>query len=220
MCRKNQQQRPQPLLQPEPPQLPWQKVGTDLFEWEQKHYLLVVDYYSRYIEIACLANTTTNEVLKHTKSIFVRHGIPEVLISDNGPQYTSSQFADFAKTYGFKHATSSPYMHPQTNGEAERAVGIVKRLLQKNEDPYLALLAYRATPLQCGFSPSQLLMGRNLRTTVPSTRAHRAPMLVDVDEFQKKDFDRHHGARNLPVLAEGDTVWLPDKETEGMVGER
>ena len=97
VCRKNQQQRPQPLMQPEPPQLPWEKVGMDLFEWEQKHYLLVVDYYSRYIEIARLANTMTNEVLKHTKSIYARHGIPEVLISDNGPQYASSQFAVFAQ---------------------------------------------------------------------------------------------------------------------------
>ena len=228
VCRKSLQQRPQPLLNSELPQLPWQKLGTDLFEWRHKHYLIVIDYYSRYVEIALLTSTTADEVIKHTKSIFARHGIPELLVSDNGPQYSSSLFAEFAKAYEFKHVTSSPY-HPQANGEAERAVGTVKRLLQKNEDPYLALLAYRTTPLRCGFSPSQLLMGRNLRTTVPTTRAHRTPIVVDAEELRKKerdlrerqkqDFNRHHGARKLPDLKEGDQVWLPDRATEGTVGE-
>ena len=162
---------------------------------------------------------------QHTKSIFARHGIPEILVSDNGPQHSSSLFAEFAKAYGFKHVTSSPY-HRQANGEAEHAVGTVKRLLQKNEDPYLA---YRTTSLRCGFTPSQLLMGRNLRTTVPTTRAHRTPTVVHVEELRKKerdlqerqkqDFDRHHGARKLPALKEGDQGWLPDRATEGTVGE-
>ena len=105
----------------------------------------------------------------HTKSIFAQRGIPEVLISDNGPQYSSHEYADFARSYQFKHVTSSPY-YAQSNGEAERAVGTVKSLLKKYSDPYLALLSYRSTPLQNGYSPSELLMSRTLRSTIPTTR--------------------------------------------------
>ena len=69
-CCKNQRQRAQPLIPSKLPLLPWQKVATDLFEWNQKMYLLVVDYYSRYIEVAHLVQATASEVVKYTKSIF------------------------------------------------------------------------------------------------------------------------------------------------------
>ncbi len=120
--------------------------------------LLVVDYYSRYVEIAHLSQKSSN-VIEHFKSIFARHGIPETVITDNGPQFVVQKFADFATAYKFKHVTSSPRF-PQSNGEAERAVQTIKNLLKKASDPYIALLAYRATPLQNGYSPAQLLMGR------------------------------------------------------------
>ena len=68
-----------------------------------------------------------------------------MVVSDNGPQFRAETYKRFAEEYGFKHVTSSPY-YPQGNGEAERAVGTVKRLLEKEKD--LALLAYQSTPLQ------------------------------------------------------------------------
>ena len=149
MCCKFRSQRAEPLLPTTLPDLPWQKVGTDLFEWKNSNYLLVVDYHSRWIEISRLERTTAECVIAHTSSIFARYGIPEVVVSDNGPQYTSTRYAKFAKDYGFLHFTSSPY-HPQGNGEAERAVQTVKNLLKKVDDPYKALLAYRST-LGSGF---------------------------------------------------------------------
>ena len=92
-----------------------------------------------------------------------------MVVSDNGPQFRAETYKRFAEEYGFKHVTSSPY-YPQGNGEAERAVGTVKRLLEKEKDPYLTLLAYRSTPLQNGYSPSELLMSRKLRASVPISR--------------------------------------------------
>ena len=198
-CIKSQKQRAQPLVSSSFPDLPWQKVATDLFEWKQENYLLIVDYYSRYIEIALLKRTTEEEVIRHTKSIFARHSIPEVIVSDNGPQYSSEVFRQFATDYQFQHVTSSPY-HPQSNGEAERAVGTIKQLLKKEKDPYLAILSYRSTPLQNGYSPSELLMNRKLRTVIPITRKQRTPKVPEVTtlrereeqlkEKQKRNFER------------------------------
>ena len=201
-------------------------MASDLFEWNQSIYLLVVDYHSRYIEITHVNRPTTAEVVTHLKSLFARHGIPETLISDNRPQYSSREFAKFAEEYEFRHVTTSPY-HPQGNGEAERAVRTIKNLLKKGDDPYKALLTYRTTPLQQGYSPSQLLMGRVLRTTVPTTRAQRKPRIPDlslvktedqqIKRRQKKDFDSHHGARELPPLQPGDHVWVQGRESEAEV---
>ena len=95
-CYKHQSQRAEPLIPSKLPNLPWQKLGTDLFEWDKSTYLLIVDYYSRYIEVSKLCNTSANAVILHTKSIFARHGIPKQMISDNGPQYTSEAFTQFA----------------------------------------------------------------------------------------------------------------------------
>ena len=201
-------------------------MGTDLFEWEKRNYLLVIDYYSQYIEIALLKRTTATEVIAHMKSIFARHGIPELIVSDNGPQYSSEEFSKFMREYQCQHVTSSP-LYPQSNGEAERAVKTIKDLLKKEGDPYLALLSYRATPMQIGYSPSELLMGRKLRTTVPTTREQLIPRVPDStlicerDEQQKQRqervFNMRHGARELSELVPGDTVWVPDRSSEATV---
>ena len=127
------------------------------------------------------------------------------VMSDNGPQYSSQEFSSFAEEYQFEHVTSSPH-YPQANGLAERAVQTIKGLLQKSTDPYLALLAYRSTPLPwCGFSPAQLLMGRTMRSTIPQVPQCFEPEWSYLPEFREKDalekrkqkvhFDlRHHAS--------------------------
>ena len=136
-CIKFRVQRAEPHIPSPLPNLPWQKIGTDLFEWDKATYLLIIDYYSRWIETAKLTGLSANSVINHTKSIFARYGIPETVVSDNGPQFSSEAYAQFALEYGFKHTTSSP-KHPQGNGEAERGVQTIKNLLKKEGDPYLA----------------------------------------------------------------------------------
>ena len=105
--------------------------------------------------------------------MFARYGIPDVLVTGNGPQFSSAEFAVFAKTWMFQHTTSSPY-HPQSNGKAENAVKTVKRLFTKcqqsghKRSEFLALLDWRNTPTEgVGTSPAQRLMGRRCKTLLP-----------------------------------------------------
>ena len=215
VCCRHSNQHAEPLLPSAFPDHPWQKVATDLFEWKKTNYLIVVDYYSRYIEMARLSTSTSNDVITHLKSIFARHGIPQTVMSDNGPQYAAAAFVKFAREYGFAHITSSP-RYPQSNGAAERAVRTVKSLLDKNGDPYAALLAYRSTPLENGYSLAEHLMGHKLRTTVPVALTQLVPHLPNFSklkekekqlrERQRKNFNHHHHTVNLKPLQTGDNV--------------
>ena len=214
----------QPLMPTPLPRYPWERVATDLFEQKGITYLLVIDYFSRYIEVQSLTSTTSASIIRSLKSIFARHGLPTTVMSDNGPQYSSQEFSSFAKEYQFEHVTSSPH-YPQANGLAERAVRTIKGLLQKSTDPYLALLTYRSTPLPwCGLSPAQLLMGRNIRSTIPQVPRCFEPEWSYLPEFRQKDalekrkqkanFDLRHRARPLPPLEHGQNVWV---RTDGRV---
>ena len=148
-----------------------------------------------------------------------------MVVSDNGPQFRAETYKRFAEEYGFKHVTSSPY-YPQRNGEAERAVGTVKRLLEKEKHPYLVLLAYRSIPLQNGYSPSELLMSGKLRASVLISRELLKPSVPDYAKLkardkkakdrQKRNHDKRHRAKRKS-LKPGDRVWMPDRETEAHV---
>ena len=91
-----------------------------------------------------------------------RHGIPDVLISDNGSQFCCNQFKEFSQKWEFIHVTSSP-VYPQSNGGVERAVQTAKTLMKKafesGEDPDMSLLNHRNTPRDSvSGSPAQRLM--------------------------------------------------------------
>ena len=177
----------QPMLPTPLPEYPWQQVASNLFELNKKTYILVADYNSRYVEAQSLTSTTSASVISVLKSIFARHGIPKTFVSDSGPQYTSQEMKAFTRKYNFVHITSSLY-YQQSNGLAERMVQTMKCLIGKAPDPYLALLAYRSTPLPwCGLSPAQLLMGRPLRTDVPQLPATLIPEWSYLPEFHEKD---------------------------------
>lgn len=215
-CReKKTSQRKEPLMPSELPARPWQKVAIDLFEFRRKNYLAVSDYYSRYLEILHLPTTTSSQVVAKLKATFARFGIPEVLMSDNGPQLVSAEMREFSREYDFVHVTSSPH-YPQSNGQAERAVQTAKGILRQN-DPLLALMSYRATPSSStGVSPAELLMGRKLRTTLPTLQDNLKPGWPAEEEIQQADatakqkqahfYNRRNGVRPLPPLKPGDQV--------------
>jgi len=193
-------------------------VAADLFTLNRAEHLVVVDYFSRYPEVYKLQSTSSQSIINALKTIYSRHGIPETLRTDNGPQFSSQEFQDFASKYGFTHTTSSPHF-PSSNGQAERAVQTVKRLLRSSDDPPLALLSYRATPLPwCGRSPAELLMGRQIRTVLPQTSQSLVPQWPYLTEFkrandkfkeqQKRNYDNRHRVRNLPEIPNNTDVWV------------
>ena len=128
----------------ETPDLPWEKVGVDLFNFNGWDYLITVDNYSLLWEIDVLESKRSGTVIHKLKSQFARHGIPEMCISDNGSQFSSDEFRELSHQWNFKHITSSP-KYPQSNGKVEAAVKSAKTILKKSwkarTDPYLALLA-------------------------------------------------------------------------------
>ena len=223
ICVRESSHRREPLIPSKPPDYPWQKIGTDLFYLKKSNYILIIDYFSRFIEVIKLKSTTSQSIIEALRSVFSRYGIPETVISDNGPQYSSNEFDTFAKKYNFHHVTSSP-LFPQSNGQVERAVQTVKRLLKRSDDAYMALLTYRSTPLPwCNLSPSELLMGRRLRTTLPIVKDQLAPPWPYLDEFQKlneqfkqrqkADYDRRHRSHHLPAIPNDTEVWVTSGAT-------
>ena len=179
--------------------------------------LIVVDYFSKFMEVNYLSSLSSSETISALKSVFARHGIPEVVRSDNSLQYDSAEFAKFAKDWEFKHVTSSP-LCAQSNGEAERAVQTAKNLLLKEDDPARALLAYRSTPLQGGKSPSELLFGRQIRCTLPCLPESLQPTWPGIEDWkweeserkmkQKYYYDAQHRVKELHPLQPGDHVWI------------
>ncbi len=214
------------LLPSEFPSRPWSSVAADLFQMESKQYLVIVDYFSRFFEVAKLTSTTSEAVVEHFKSIFARHGIPEVVRSDNGPQFASEWFRVFAHDWGFSHVTSSP-LFPQSNVEVERAVRTIKNLLKKSGDAYLALMAYQAAPLANGYSHSELLMGKKIRTPVPVVPSQLSPKWADFKTLEKKEqlyrqkqhqnYNRRHKEHDMVQLQPGNHVWIKDTLEKGTV---
>ncbi|UYV83552.1 K02A2.6-like [Cordylochernes scorpioides] len=165
-------------------------------------------------------------VILHTKSIFARHGIPELVRTDNGPQFKNYLFQNFGKRYGFRHITSSP-KYLQNNGMTESAVKMIKARLKKSHDPYLGLLAYRTTPLENGFSPSELLMGTKLRSDLPTHPDLLKLTLVNQGllnqkeykyrERERRSYNNHWKVRNQKEFDVGDRVWVRDLKVPGTI---
>ena len=173
--RSNQRE---PLIPQHVPERPWATVAADIFYYKGRDYLLVVDYFSKYPEVARLTSKNSEAVILAMKDMFSRHGIPERLIAYNMP-FSSLKFKNFASDWEIEVVTSSPH-YPKSNGLVERNVQTVKQLLRKadesKQDAFLALLEFRSTPISgMEDSPAELLMSRKLRTRLPTFKSLLEP---------------------------------------------
>ncbi|KAK7899105.1 hypothetical protein WMY93_019958 [Mugilogobius chulae] len=215
-CRSVDTKQQKETLQPhEITSRPWSKVGTDLFTFDDKEYLLTVDYYSNFWEVDYLPDTKSITVIRKLKAHFARQGIPDIIFSDNGPQYSSAEFANFSRKWEFTHKTSSPG-YPQSNGKAESAVKTAKRLMRKaklaGQDPYLAILDHRNTPTQgLDTSPAQRLLSRRTRTLLPIRDSLLEPEVTNnrsglLKNQQRQSKYYNQTAKDMDSLKPGDAV--------------
>ena len=223
VCAEFQARNPrQPLQTHEIPERPWSRVAADLFILHGKSYIALVDYFSDFIQVAELPDTTSSSVIQFLKEQYSPHGIPDCLVTDNGSQIVSQEFMQFATDWEFKHVTSSP-RYPRSNGKAESAVKIVKSLFKKafkdNRDPWLALLDYRNTPTEgMKSSPTQRLMSRRTRTLLPTATSLLQPKVLEgVNEKikvkkQKAKYHQYCTARTLPEIKIGQEVRVAPQE--------
>jgi hypothetical protein len=216
ICNKYHNEQPkEPLIPHAVPQRPWQKVGADIFSFARRDYLLIVDYYSKYPEVALLDDKTASSVIRQFKLMFARHGIPEELVADNMP-FASKAVTEFAVEWDFKIVTASP-TYPQSNGQSERHIQTIKKLFKKaadeGSDPHIALLQYRNAPISgLDVSPAQLLFSRKLRTKLPATVQSLQPIVVNRTsqllnrQLRQKHYYDASGTRMLPSLQPGDVI--------------
>ncbi|XP_043234787.1 uncharacterized protein K02A2.6-like [Amphibalanus amphitrite] len=109
---------------------PWQRIHLDFAgPVEGRFYVVVIDSYSKWMEIAPMKTITTEKTIEYLLNLFARWGLPHQLVTDNGPQLVSKDFEGFLERNGIKHSVTAPYK-PSTNGAAERAVGCLKNLLK------------------------------------------------------------------------------------------
>lgn len=157
------------------PETPWHRVHLDFAgPFMNTYFLLIVDAHSKWLEVFQMYAITTSKTIKILREVFARFGLPATIVTDNGTQFTSGEFAEFIRANGIQHKYSAPY-HPSTNGQVERYVQVVKNGLKAmaNEtgdlDQKLAnlLMQHRKTPHPLtGASPAELMLKCAFRTRI------------------------------------------------------
>ena len=154
------------MLPREIPLLPWQYIGADIAEFEGKAYLVVIDYYSKYIEALRMNGKKAGHIIKALREMFSRHGYSETFTADNNP-FNSKEMDEYATRCSFRIVHPRP-LYSQSSGRAEKAVGIVKGIFGKGCDLNEALMVYRNTPISnFPYSPNQMILSHQVRTKLP-----------------------------------------------------
>ena len=205
------------LNQHEVPDRQWEKIGIDLFKFEEKDYLITVDYLSNFWEVDRLKDTSAGTIIKKLKPHFARNGLPTTVFSDNAAVFQSEKFCSFARDYDFVLDNNSPY-HSQSNGKVESAVKTAKSLMRKNKsgDPFLALLNHRNTPSKdTNTSPAQKFFNRRTRTLLPTHSNLLSPRVsIDSDRAKIKESQQTSKAyydkrsKDLKPFEKGESVMI------------
>jgi hypothetical protein len=188
------------------PDAPWKRIHVDFAgPFYGKMFFIVVDAHSKWPEVVMMSSTTSQSTIEALRSIFAHHGLPEQLVSDNGPQFISEEFSHFVQENGIKHVLCAPY-HPSSNGLAERFVQTFKRAMKAGEGDGKSLnhrlsdflFDYRSSEhATTAVSPSELLFQRKLRTRFDLLRPDTKSVVTSKQADQKMGHDKHSKLRSL-----------------------
>lgn len=193
------------------PGRPWSRVHLDfLGPLYSKTYLIAVDAMSKWIEVFPVGSTAASVTIEKLRELWSRWGVPKQVVSDNGPPFTSKEFATFLSTDGVEHIFSAPY-HPSSNGAAENAVKTIKTVIKKAvleksniQDTIQTFLLYYRNTEHCstGECPAMLLTGRRLRTRLDLLKPNRETKVL---QSQRKQVESAGGSNRK--LADGEEIW-------------
>lgn len=215
--------KPEPMVRKLLPNGPWMDCAIDFLGPlpSGEYILVIVDYFSRYMEVEIMRTITTEATIERLDLIFIRLGMPYTLTMDNGKQFISTKFHEYCRENGIIVNHTAPYW-PQQNGEVERQNrSLVKRLQIGNavcgewkSELKRFLLMYNTTPHSVtNHTPTKLMFGRTIRGKIPHLfDMERAPVreLVEDRDLEMKGkgkdaADEKRGAKRNE-LEEGDTV--------------
>ena len=194
------------------PEKPWQRVHVDLAgPFLDKMWIVLVDANTKWPEVILLnKDSTSTNVIRCLRQIFIHFSLPCEIMTDNGVQFPSNEFTQFCKNNGIRHSRSSVY-HPRSNGEAERMVQTFKRSIKSSDQPVekrleVFLFTYRTTPhATTSCSPAEPLVGRPLRTRLDLIRPDQKDS-VDASQYRlRQQFNKNLKVRTFQV---GDEVWF------------
>lgn len=204
----------------------WQRLHIDFaqitfHQGPQKNMLLVVDAYSKWLEVFLMGSTTAEKTIDRLRTLFARYGLPEEIVSDNGVQFTSGEFADFLSRNRIKHVLTPPY-HAQSNGAIERCVQTTKLAIQKQvlDQPGTGLqhkldnflYHYRSTPHSTTLkTPAEVFLGWMPRTHLSLLKPSLAQF---VEQRQRRVEEQANVRRKEPVFAGQDPVWIKTRRGE------
>ena len=179
------------------------RVHIDFAEPQKGNaFLVIVDAFSKYVDAAFLHPASGSNLVDYLRVVFRHFGPPETVVSDNGGQFTSAEFAPLCQDHAVVHLRTSPYA-PQGNGAAEKMVSTLKNSLEEATQAALdeAVAAYNGTPCAAlgGKTPAEVFFRRALRSNFSVFRT-RGSGLSEVSQAVKSDFDRHHGVKTPPPL--------------------
>lgn len=194
------------------PDKPWSRLHVDFGGPFMGHYFLVmVDAFSKWVEVHPVRSPSTDATISVFRTVFAQHGLPDIIVSDNGPAFVSSQYADFLSRNGIRRMLVPPY-HPASNGAAERVVQTIKDKLKKSAPGDFktqvarVLFHYRTTPHDLtGRAPCELLMGRKIKT--PLDLMH--PSLKTTVQLKqlKQKIHADQGCRRVSLMESGTKVY-------------